>query len=222
LWSPFFNIYLKYNDSTNPRDNIDYAALGLIAACNFAPFFSFWRLFDTRTELDPSLRPLLATRALKGFGDKGYRLNLIGNPNDKMYANIYAFLDRIGHLETSPLTAEGKPAVTDISKIKDLRTEKPKGICIYVMNDDKARDTVFKFDGKPPFDERFSVFLWSNDDSGIAFQGGTNLGRYLVILSSVMMTTTAQEVFCTVGTKIVDYIHNERHLVWPPPSIKIQ
>jgi len=219
----FFNIYLKYNDTTNPRDNIDYAALGLIAACNFAPLFSFWRLFETRTELEPSLRPLLATRALKGFGDKGMRVSVIGNPTDKMHQNLTAFLDRIGHLETSPTTVDGKPAVTDMTKMKDLTTEKPKGICIYVMNDDKARDLVFKFDSKPPFDERFSVFLWSNDDSGIAFQGGTNLSRYLVIIAPVMLTTTAQEVFCTVGSKIVDYIHNERHLVWPPGvNIKVQ
>ena len=69
------------------------AGLAILALCNLAPFTAFGSLFETRTEVHPVLRPLLASKSMNG----GVKITIEGLADDPLAQSLKAFLTSIGH-----------------------------------------------------------------------------------------------------------------------------
>jgi len=130
--------------STNvpSRRTADYVWMSCLGLCSIAPFISLSYLFETRTDVNPSLRPLLASRAL----NRGVKVAIVGDRKRPIVRNIRYFLKKVGHLH------EGK--------------EHHNCIVIYVMSNFERRDVLFGNSEHYPFDPRFSVFIWASNDDG--------------------------------------------------------
>jgi len=103
--------------SSNCRDIIDYVWLLVIACCNLAPF-TVWRLlFETRTDVHPVLRPLLASKSMNG----GVKIKVEGDATDPIVNNLNAFLTKIGH------NAQDKPRPLIMQKTQ-LKNRRKKTI----------------------------------------------------------------------------------------------
>ena len=99
-------------DNSNCHTIIDYVWLGVMAACNLAPFTAWSSLFDTRTEVHPVLRPLLASKSMNG----GVRITIQGDLDDPIVANLNKFLTSIGHNAADRSTAAAAASADAASK----------------------------------------------------------------------------------------------------------
>lgn len=162
--------------------------LGIMAVCNLAPFTAWSSLFETRSDVHPVLRPLLASKSING----GIKITVVGHDNDPIVQSLNQFLTQIGHNSKAPpvpltrwgtqrsvadegaVTAAASPAVAiglesvRASVIRRRRESLAAGfsqsIVVYVMRDFVQRDALFGSE-QLPFDQRSSLFVWSDPTS---------------------------------------------------------
>jgi len=187
----FVDLYQKFSVATSlnscnvlvTHNWVDYLWLGSIALCNFSPFFAFWNLVDTRHNSHIALRPLLASRSIRG----GIKVHVWGSDEDPVVINLRSFLMLIGHLKPDD---DGKRTIT-----------------VYVMQTIEQRNKLFGDD--PPFDPRFSVFIWSGpkDPFGTKDKYATNMMRFLALISDWEKNGLAENLFSAIGVRVVDLLH---------------
>ncbi len=188
----FYDLYTKVviSTSTNACGQvithtwIDYVWLAAIALCNFSPFVAFWNLIDTRHSSHIALRPLLASRSIRG----GIKVKVIGKDEDPVVQNLRSFLMLIGHLKTEP--------------------DQERTITVYVISDLDMRNELFGPD-EPPFDRHFSVFIWSGkkDPFGTKDKYAQNMMRFLVLVCDWEQNGLAENLFSAIGVRVVDLLH---------------
>lgn len=95
-------------DDANCHGVIDFVWLAILAAFNLTPFLCAWSsLFETRTDVHPVLRPLLASKSMNG----GVRITIEGDADDPIVQNLNRFLTNLGHnAKDEQPTSAGAPA----------------------------------------------------------------------------------------------------------------
>lgn len=198
---------------------IDYIWLGIMASCNLAPFTVWSSLFETRTEVHPVMRPLLASKSMKG----GVKITIHGHDSDPIVINLNNFLTDIGHNakqkrsitegdELPPTRQKSRLASPDAPRQRhkvDLAEGFSHSVTVYVMRDFVQRDALFGKDDFP-FDPRTSLFIWS-DPTGDPFtkdEIGERLMRFLVLVAAWDKHLLAENLFSAIGVRVVDMLHS--------------
>ena len=220
-----------HENPSSCHNTIDYIWLGIMAVCNLAPFTAWPSLFETRTDVHPVMRPLLASKSMNG----GVKITIVGHDSDPIVANLNKFLTIIDHNAKKHATTAtghglsgGQAEAAERDRLKSLRKlndsmaadDAPKqkevslaagfsqSITIYVMNDFTQRDALFGKDDFP-FDPRTSLFVWSaSGDPFTKDEIGERLMRFLVLVAAWDRNLLAENLFSAVGVRVVDMLHS--------------
>jgi hypothetical protein len=203
-----------------------------MAICNLAPFTAWPSLFETRTDVHPVMRPLLASKSMNG----GVKITIVGHDSDPIVANLNKFLTIIDHNARKHKTTAhgltgGQAEAAERDRLKSLRKlndsmaadDAPKqkevslaagfsqSITIYVMNDFAQRDALFSNDDFP-FDPRTSLFVWSaSGDPFTKDEIGERLMRFLVLVAAWDRNLLAENLFSAIGVRVVDMLRQNDH-----------
>jgi hypothetical protein len=198
-----------------------------MAICNLAPFTAWPSLFETRTDVHPVMRPLLASKSMNG----GVKITIVGHDTDPIVANLNKFLTIIDHNAKKQKNTQngltgGQAEAAERDRLKSLRKlndsmaadDAPKqkevslaagfsqSITIYVMNDFAQRDALFGKDDFP-FDPRTSLFVWSaTGDPFTKDEIGERLMRFLVLVAAWDRNLLAENLFSAIGVRVVDML----------------
>ena len=210
-------------DVKNCHNTIDYVWLGIMAACNLAPFTAWSSLFETRMYTHPVMRPLLASKSMNG----GVKINVNGLDTDPIVVNLNRFLTTIGHnardAADDATTSVGSVSVKkkkmsvltafDETPVQRRRSQGlaagfSQSVTVYVMRDFIQRDALFGKD-EFPFDPRTSLFVWSGlGDPFTKDEIGERLMRFLVLVAAWDKSLLAENLFSAIGVRVVDMLHS--------------
>jgi hypothetical protein len=216
----FLKAYAQAIQRTEYYTPFEWTWLGMMALLNFAPFVAFSALFETRFDCAPSLKPLLASKAV----GEGVRIKVIGSENyvgsgqtsDETVANtLRAFLDLVGHNADQPqgyqieVRSVSQVAPTPISEMTQQ-----KAIRVHVMSCKAHRDAVFSSE-QMAFDPRTELFVWVGQGSPFTADGGrgapdaagVRMMRFLCLVAEWEGENLAESLFSAVGVRVVDVLH---------------
>lgn len=190
------DIYLKVFQADIKRTGLDYAWLILLFICDLAPLVAWSRLFDTRVLCDAALRPLMASRSLKG----GVQIRINGKDDDPVVKCLRDFLRMLGHL--------AEPKSERRITVSGQEDEVDRVITVEVMNSKEHRDALFS-DDEFPFDIRKTLFIWSgaSDPFGKNDPAGSRMMRFLVLVKEWEKENLAESLFSAIGMRVVDVLH---------------
>jgi hypothetical protein len=219
---------------------IDFVWLAILAAFNLTPFLCAWSsLFETRSDVHPVMRPLLASKSMNG----GVRISIDGDPDDPVVQALNKFLTNIGHnaaqeqQQCAPPPAAAASAAVAPEQNGTRGGELSKGqllspscgslhagislaagfnasVKVFVMRTIAQRDALFGSE-QFPFDPRSSLFVWSHphSDPFTKDEIGERLMRFLVLVAAWDRALLAENLFSAIGVRVVDMLRQwEKHM----------